>query len=141
MVNKKGFLKIIEAVIAVLVILGAVLIISSNREVPEAKSLDRILPPLLDELAQNRTLRESIINNDEEPNENAIAESLKTKINNPSLEYSVEICDLTESCYLEPYPADLDGSVFASERIISADIKTENFNPKKIKVFLWKKAG
>ena len=62
-VNKKGFMRVVEATIAILIILVALVIISSQGVVHEARDFTEILPPLLDEVAQNLTLREEIINN------------------------------------------------------------------------------
>ncbi|MBU0466596.1 MAG: hypothetical protein KKD94_02385 [Nanoarchaeota archaeon] len=140
--NKKGFMKIVEATIAVLIILVAIMLLSSQGDVYEGRDFSEILPLLLDEIAQNLTLREEIISDyDEDASETSIEESLKARITNPLLEYSIEICDLDEVCYLKPYPSDAEDNIFASERVVSADIKNQEFAPKKIKFFLWKRSG
>jgi len=74
---------------------------------------------------------------DENLSEEEIAKTLEPHISR-SLDYSVEICELEEPCYISPYPG-IEEDIFAHERIISASIKNETFSPKKIKVFLWRK--
>jgi hypothetical protein len=92
---------------------------------------------LMEEIARNLTFREKVANGEnEEGLEQYVELSLKNGISNPTLNISVEICNLTEVCFLEPYP-DTDSDIFSSERIISGSIKNKTILPKKIKVFMW----
>jgi len=61
--NRKGFMRVVEATLAVVIILGVLVVVSSRQIVSEQKDLGEIIPSLLDEVAKNETLRESIINN------------------------------------------------------------------------------
>lgn len=137
--NSRGIMRVIEATIAVLAIFAALVLISSYRTSHKAENLGEILPPLLDELAQNKTLRAEILSNNEDAAKRLVMNSLKMRIKNPSLNYSAEICNLSEVCYIQPYPSEAGEEIFAYERIISADVKESIFEPKKIKVFLWKR--
>jgi hypothetical protein len=139
MVNKRGFLRVVEATIAVIIILVAFVFLSAQRAAPESRDVGTVLPGLLDEVARNLTLREEVAGNyDEDSVESSIELTLNAKLENPSVNLAVEICNITEVvCFLEPYP-DTESDIFASERVISSSIKDENFNPKKVKVFLWR---
>ncbi|MBU0760646.1 MAG: hypothetical protein KJ600_04645 [Nanoarchaeota archaeon] len=139
MMNKKGFMRVVEATIAILIIFGVLLVIVPKKTSSEEKDFSEILPGLLDELAQNLTLREELISGAKEDGflEGEIETLLGQRIKNPSLSYSVEICELDEICYLEPYPADVEEDIYAAERVVSASIKNLDFSPKKIKIFLW----
>jgi len=147
--DKIGFIRMIEATIAVMIILGALLVISSNKEVGVVRDLTETLPPFLDEVAQDVDKRREIIQDydtdlDHTQFDNAlilegIEQFLRERIKNDALEIEVRICDLEVVCFLkrEPYP---DTEIFTAERAISAtlDPKT-NFSPRKLKIFLWKR--
>ncbi|MBU0907811.1 MAG: hypothetical protein KKE05_06670, partial [Nanoarchaeota archaeon] len=115
MVNKRGFMRVVESTIAVILILGALVFLSSHREAPKSRDLGTVIPPLLDEIARNLTFREDVANSlDEEIIEEDVKEVLKERLNAPTLNLSVELCNATEMCFLEPYP-DTDGDIFSSE--------------------------
>ncbi len=137
--DKRGFLKIVEATVAVIIILVALVFLSAQRDIPERRDIGREVPPLMDELARNLTFREKIAEReDEEVLENQLKLALEAKIKNPAFEISVKICNLTEVCFLEPYP-NTEQDIYSSERVISGSIKNESVEPKKVKVFMWRK--
>lgn len=139
MVNKRGFLRIVEATIAVLIIFVALIFISSNRSIPDNRDIGLEIPSLIDEIARNLTFREEVANGvNEEPLKSYVELSLRERLANPSLNLSVEICNITEEvCFLSPYP-DTDSEIFSSERVISGSVKNKTVEPKKIKVFMWR---
>ncbi len=137
MVNKKGFLRIVEATLSIIIIFGAILIISSRTDAPERKDMTKEIAPILEEIASNASLREKIIGEPTDETKEEIKRYFKDSLNEPSLEYGVEICEIDAPCYLSDYP-DTDSDLFASERVVSASIRNENFKPKKVKVFMWR---
>ncbi|MFH1802633.1 MAG: hypothetical protein ABH864_04225 [archaeon] len=138
MVNKRGFMRVIEATIAAILILATLVFLSAQRPVYDNRDVGLVLPSLLDEVARNLTFREDVAENkDEEVIEGFVEASLKERLQSPVLNLSVEICNVTEVCFLEPYP-DTDEDIFSSERVISGSIKNETFEPKKVKVFMWR---
>jgi hypothetical protein len=138
MVNKKGFMRIIESTIAVMIVLGTIVLLSSQRVAVKSVDLGAELPSLLDETARNTTLREEIArNSDESQIEEGLELSLGDRLNNPGINVSVELCNLTEPCFLSPYP-DTDEEIFSAERIVSGNVKEIGFDPRKIKVFIWR---
>ena len=64
---------------------------------------------------------------------------LSERITNPGLGFDVEICMPEEVCALEHYPENASGDIFAAERIISTSLAQQDVNPKKVKIFLWRK--
>ena len=64
MVAKKGFMRIVEATIASLLILGVLLTlsVSNKNSMQNTETLEELLPSILEEIALNSTLREKIIN-------------------------------------------------------------------------------
>jgi hypothetical protein len=138
MVNKRGVLRIVEATIAVLIILVSIVFLASKREIPENRDVGLVVPSLMDEIAKNLTFREDLAKgNNEEILEKEIELSLKKRLDSPIVNVSVKICNLTEVCFLEPYP-DTDEDIFSSERVISGSVKNETIKPKKVKIFMWK---
>ena len=135
--NKKGIVRIIEAIIAILIISGVVLTLVVNRKVGGEQDLSETLPPLLEEIAKNVELRIMIVKSGESA-ESKLTTFLAERIKNPNLNYTIKVCEPEEVCALEIYPEDAKGDIFAAERIISTALVT-GFNPKKVKLFLWRK--
>lgn len=135
--GKRGLLRIVEASIAVLIVLAAILIVSTNKEVKTQSDLSDVLPELLEEIAKNASIRDKIFND----GQSAILDIenfLSSRIRNPSLDYAVVICDdINGVCGLESYPENADGDLFADERVIGGTIGS-GYSPKKLKIYLWK---
>ena len=158
MVGKKGFLRVVEAMMAVLLIFGALLIISPGKENVKREDLTDILRSLLDEIAKNQELRLRITNYNlskceppnnqnrcrgESPNKEAlenISLFLEKNIKNSLFNYSVSICRIDNSpCVLANYPS-FDTDIYSAERLITTTpTQDESPNIKKIKVFLWRR--
>ncbi len=127
--NKRGWLKIFEAVIAIMLILGAVLLIYSNQQ--NTNTNQRYIADwqveILNRIAENETLRNATINLQEAPIKNFIENNTL-----PNLNFTIKICNLTGPCGLDIY---IPGDVFSQERIISGLI--DHYNPKRIRLFVW----
>ncbi len=61
MVNKRGWLRIVEVSIAILMIFGVLIVIYSSGNTKTRKDLSSMIPQILEEIAKNNTLREKII--------------------------------------------------------------------------------
>jgi len=142
MVNKKGFLKIVEASIAILIILAALVLISSGDNEVIEEDLTYRITPILEEISKNITLRERILNYDIDSPDMETIDDLKAfvgeRVTNPYLNYTVEICKIDDVCFTS-YPLDIEGNLYSAERVISTSISKDGFSPKKVKVFLWRK--
>ena len=131
----RGIVRIIEAVIAIMIIFGVLLTIYGTRQaIISQRDLSEIIPSLLEEISKNVTLREKIVSNS-----NAIPDInsfLANRIKEPYINYSVQICNPNDLCSLSSYPKNTQGDIFTSERIISATLT--QYNPKKVKIYLWR---
>ncbi|MEM4259234.1 MAG: hypothetical protein QXS38_00515 [Candidatus Pacearchaeota archaeon] len=138
MVNKKGWIRIVEASIAILIIFAVIVSVSQIRKARAERDLSEIISPLLEEIAKNNSMRESIIKDDKESGdaENMAMLFLSYKIRaETNLGYSFRICEIDEICGLEIYPTDISGNIYAGSRIISSSLTVAK--PKKIAIFLW----
>ena len=144
MVNKRGIVRIIEAVIAILIIFGVLLVVAQTRTIRMELDLTNQIPPLLDELAKDVTLRKRIVEDydanlpSSNPTNAGVIDDveifLRNRITNTRIGFEVAICDASSICSLDTFP-DVESDVFAGERIISATLR--DFEPKKVKLFLW----
>jgi hypothetical protein len=127
-------MRVAEATIAILLILGALLILSQKDGFRAQSDLAEILPSVLNEVAQSSELRRKVIRN-----EPMVLEELKNfideRIVGSALEFEVRVCDLEVDCLFE---GESVGDIYSAERVISASIEEPNFEPKKVKIFLWR---
>ena len=135
--DKRGFLRILEAILAVLIILGALLFVVMKNNAQDAEnsgdSLCKEAEGILEEISKNNSLRESVLDRDDL----AIHNFLRIRINNPLIDYRVKICNPDELCSLSEGGLDkID--VCASERLITTTPSRTEFQPKKLKVFLFR---
>jgi hypothetical protein len=135
MVNKKGFLRILEAIIAVLIILSTLLfvVVRNNADTTTANDICLQASSIMEEIGKNNTLRESVLNSDED----SIKNFLKNRIDNPLIGYRVRICNMDDLCSLNQGGFD-KVEICASERLITTSLSRNEFQPKKLKIFLFK---
>lgn len=128
--NKKGILRIIEAIIAIMLIAGVLLFLYVNNiENPKkAEEVYNFQTSVMEEIANDAVLR------------NAVLDSNITMINNfiqprmpSSFNFTIKICNIDEICGPDVYRA----QAYSSERIISSTLK--EYSPKKLKIFMWLK--
>ena len=146
MVGKKGFLRIVEASIGIMAILGTLLLVSLQSDIPDIDLTEKI-PAILDEIAKNSTLREDIALNynfnreaDNSQINLKIENFFKKRISTPNVEYDFAICKAEELCALENFPLEYNEEVYSYERVVSAVETKPEFEPRKIKLYVWRKA-
>lgn len=131
MKNKKAWIRIAEASIAVLIIMTSVIIITSRQ--PTTDISDEIYEKqskILDIIVNNDTLRQEILNQDLTNTNQQIS-----KLTPNNWDFEIKICDLDRVC---PNPQPIyDRNVYTTERIVSSTLTT--YNPKKIRFFVWMK--
>src|SRR3989344_3548619 len=116
--NKGGFIKIIEAVLGVLIIVSALLIVVIQRQDAVGGGLDETLPRLLDDVARDNSFRKEIVydSDDDATTENKIIDYLSGRLGD-RYEIRVVICDFDELCNV-----DIDAGtreVYSAERLIT----------------------
>ncbi len=138
--NKKGIWRIIEAVIAVLILAGAMLLIAERQIENTRNTTHKQMRPFLDQVAKNQELREQILTDDQTSRvaENAIISLLEQKIPNIEFLYNVTICDTEDSICKDKLGYSDKGikEVYTEARIISANI--EFYQPKILRAYIWK---
>lgn len=146
MVDRKGFIKIVEASIAILLIFAVIIILVGRNNIKKTEDLSKDIPAILEEIAVNNNLRKEVLNYDidkskSDPANRAVITNIedfvKTRVR-PGINYTVEICKTDDECTIgETYPQSRDG-VYAGERIISSEPGRSKISPRKVKIFLWK---
>ena len=140
--NKKGVWRVIESVIAILIIAGALLLFISKGEVSKQSHYFEILRPTLDEIAQDENIRDKIIKDDPSTSigEEEIINILKTRFPSEELELNVSICEINDIPCLtneDYYPKGIKGEVYSEERLISSTLI--DYEPAILRVYIWKK--
>ena len=149
MVSKNGILRIIEASISILIIASALIIINYKNINSNGIDLTNQANGLVEELSKNQTIRGAVLdyNINEKRNSTENEKILKilsnfsqNKIKNKKLGFSISICLPDKICPLEEEVySQTNGDIFSVERLISTNLTEKDFNPKKIKVFMWVK--
>jgi hypothetical protein len=130
--DRRGVIRIIEASIAILIILGVLLFVNTRNSNNGEVDLSPEIGSLLEMVAQDKNLREDVLNGQTSGLEQFLNDNLRA-----SLEFRIKICEIDEICSLDSYPP--NKQVFAEERIISTNLQKVDFSPKKVKIFVWEK--
>ena len=139
--NKKGWIRVFEAITAIFLIAIVVLIILANSTVKEDNFFKEIYNAeifILRDIQLNNTLRTEIINVATLPTEwdsVSFPSLTKARIINKTPSYincSAKICDTGDTCLLAGAE---DKSIYAENVIITAT-NTE-YNPRQLKLFCW----
>jgi len=124
----KGWLRIVEAFIAITLILSvfSVMYFKGHSKNSIAEDFDKKMGVILDEVSASFDLREEVLNN----NEKAINDFVATRFAS-GWKISARICNLNELCSLQEYHQE----VYSKERLISSTL--QKYAPKKLKLFVW----
>ena len=132
MKNKKAWVRIVEATIASLIIIGFILVMMSRQQTKTPDIGDEIYEKqrsILDILSINESLRNDIVLNNKDSVNSAIAKRIPS-----SWSFATNICGLDEICSGKiPY----DREVYTTEIVISSALT--KYNPKKLRFFVWMK--
>ena len=139
MKNKKGWLLIVEAVMAVMILFGFVFAAiakysQETKALQEKPSLYDAAGELVARAQENDTVRNQVLAS----NEHEVNNSLKNEINKMKLNVNVDVCivDFDKNCNVV-IP---EKEVYSAETIISTDlIDLIGYKPKKLKVFVWER--
>jgi len=149
MKNKKGFIKTLEAVLAIIVLLSLIFILTPKTEIDISKpnSLQQAHNIMFSEISQNISFRDCILDlpNNKEINDppdfingNPSSDPCLTPINN-FLEayrphgyiYLAEVCDKSASC--------LTGDLPIEKQIYSESIMLASDTPKVFRIYFWER--
>jgi hypothetical protein len=142
--NNKGWIKVVEAVIAVLLVATVLIIVASRGSFQREEISQRIYSvqvAILKEIQQNDSLREAITAGgvvtpvDWENFEEQGLGSVKQKIISRTPDYLVceaKVCDPDDLC---DFTGDVGKDIYAYSIVISAS--ESGYNPRQIKLFCW----
>ena len=129
--DKGGFLRIVGAFIAVLMLLTVLLVVVTQQRPTDTgaeQEIKALQNHILSLVNQDEKLRTEILNDNTAGINDTIENLLPTAYN-----YSVRICPLTQVCNLDYF---LDTEIFVDQTVISANL-TE-YDPKLLKIFFWR---
>ena len=128
--NKRGWIKIMEAVFAVLIVLGITLTIVSktNQQLNMNELVYEKQEKILNVILENQTLRNKVLSGDSLAVNSFIEKSLP-----PTWNFSTEILDINEE-YISSLSAN-GKDIYVKEIVISSNLT--NYNPKRLMFFVW----
>jgi len=128
--GKRAWLRILEAVIAILLISGLLLVVYSRQttKADTSQAAYELQSSVLNYISENEILREYALNNQELELNNGIRQKIPQ-----NFDFNIKICDITAPCKLD----NIESEIFVQDKIISANSST--YSPKKIRLFIWQK--
>ena len=141
MKNKKGFIRIIEAIFAILLIMGAVLIILTNN-IQSSDISEEVYEKqryILNIIGNNEDMRNEIITYDPEEDPNGQLIETRAFITNSipnSWKFNVCVKSVDEICSPPDIPTDKE--IYVSETIISSSLSHDYKGAKKLRLFIWR---
>lgn len=132
--NKKGWIKIFEAFIAIILIISTMLVVytSQKKQVDRPEEITRLLSSTLDIIGRDDSLRGEILSNNTFGVNNTIEKIIPFWIG-----YSSRICSYDEIC--SNPQGYLDKSVYTDEILVMGNLTNTLDNPVKLKIFFWEK--
>ena len=141
MKNKRAWLRILEATIAIMIIAGVLIVVYSRQG--EKEDLSDYIYTLQKEILKGISLDSELRNATFSDNEQALTDFAETKVP-ASLEFEIRICNLTLNN--EAAPCKLSSStaarmlqekkdVFSEEIVFAGDYQI--YAPRKVKLFIW----
>jgi len=129
MKNKRGWIRIFEAVIAILLLLGfAAFLIIDRVEKPDfSGSVHTLLSTVLEEASGNFAIRQAVFDKNETIISNFISSRLPAGLN-----FTISICNSTGPC---PTEVKQGVEVYADDILISTNLTT--YAPAKLALFAW----
>jgi hypothetical protein len=134
MKNKRGWIKIVEAVLAVL-LLSVFLVfvyIRHSDGVDIGEYVYRLERSILVDIEKNNTLRGDVLS-ERKDRLNDFADSRISE----AFDFSFEICSFSEICGLKSREYPIDKNIYADSVLITSTL--EEYEPKQLKLFIWTK--
>jgi hypothetical protein len=147
--NKRGWIRIVEAVIAVLLVAGVMLTLVNKGYIGKKDISSQVYgveTSVLREIELDDILRNEVLNaaltadNGVESDESGFPEGVKSSIVSgipDYLECQAKICPLKDVCKLKD--ADLSKDIFVRSVAITVTTQTTQYSPRQLKLFCWTK--
>jgi hypothetical protein len=135
--QKRGVFRIVEASISIILVAGVLFFLFAKTIPTISPNLDEDARNVLEEIANNATLRSVIVNTDieDEAELSSSVSTLSLFVGSrvpTSYSYEIRICGVDAVCGKSEFT---DSEVFAGERVIGSTL--DSFSPKKVKLFIW----
>jgi len=134
--SKHGWIRVVEAFIAIMMIFAALLIMISrqSQQGDYTEEIIKLQSSIISQISQDDILRSEILSNNTDGTEKYIAGAIPKNIN-----FSVNICPYLDVCpNMVNYSYILDRDVYSDETLIAANLTYFNeTNAKKLKIFFW----
>jgi len=133
--NKRGWIKIIEAFIAILLVAGVLLFVINKGYIGKADISDKVYDAelsILREIELDDSLRSQILEAEIGGN---VPKDIRDKVEQRKPDYltcEAKICKLDEICEMDTY---LEKDVYSQSVAIAAD--REKFDPRQLRLFCW----
>ena len=131
-INKKGWIRITEAVVAIL-IMASVLIVIYTNQTPQVNISNYVYDlqiKLLNGVADRADLRNAVISGD--------ISFMKTNYFDlgipKNFDYNITICKIGDPCNSAP---NVNTAVYVEDRIISSNL--QKYEPKMLRLYIWEK--
>lgn len=131
---KRGWLRIVEASVAVIIILSVLFVVYQRQTSIDAGNFDERVRSILDEAAQNETIRRGILTSSSNA-QGDLDSFVRSRLPESSLNFEARICGVNDACGKSNYTS---SSVYAVERIFAAFPTSENIEAKKVRLFVWR---
>jgi len=138
--NKRGWLRILEATIAVLLVTGALGIVYSKQLARVEPGPDEYILSLQEKIlldvAHNKTFRKASVSGDVD--QFLVVQDYAREVVPLNYNLSLQACSLNDPCKLSPgaYTLTVGKLVFAEDTLISTDIDS-NYAPVRVRLFIW----
>ena len=142
--NKRGWIRIVEVFVAILLITGSLVLFINKNNIDEDELKLQIhdkMVPVLREIQTNNTMRDVILDSSLPVEWNEFESQgivlVKNKIIEKTpkgFECSAKVCSLSESCN---FIISEEKDIYAETAFISADLDT--YSPRQLKIFCWRK--
>jgi len=133
--NKKAWLRIIEAFIAILIVATVLFLVVSKQSTRAnlESEIAEFLRGTLKQIAQRDDLREAVLT-DNIPKLKPFIEGILPIW----LDFDIKICDVGVVCALDHYPSSNPSNIYTDEVLIVADKENFKVNGRKLKLFVWR---
>lgn len=129
--NRSGWLRIIEASIAAVLVLGVLFFYIRPGEINPQDDLSERVRFVLNDISLNSSVRYEILTDNTVALNNTVASYFPER----ALSYEIRICEINAVCGKSTYT---ETNVYAGERIIGASVDYGIYEPKKIRLFVWR---
>ena len=145
MQNKKAWIRLVEAFIAIILIASVLALVINQRntgeqEIPTEIYNKEIL--ILRKIQLNNSLRQEVLDSSPPVSslEQGFPSNVKDKITEEipgNLDCVAKICEINEACNFEEISEEIGGDIYVQSVAIFANLET--YAPKQLKLFCWSK--